>query len=214
MKQARMFFSEEKNQKTFASWRFASRDAMLKDIKVFCFFSSEKKTFLSASLKDVYMRRLLLAFVAFVALLPAISSARAAPACQSVSPFRLGLDHLDGYRFYKGPGGDTDVAPLRIEARQVPMLKTGKSLSILDLPVAHTRGDEIVVGAPDVEIGMHPAPAKEMFIMLGGSVTVTTPKFRAELHPGSVLLFDDVGSTTGHGGHTGPCGYISLSIAP
>jgi hypothetical protein len=164
-------------------------------------------------LRDNTMRCLLLAFAA---LLPGMSLADAAPApaCQSVSPFGPGLDHLDGYRLYTGPSGDTEVAPLRIDARRVPMLKTGKSLSILDLPAAHKRGDEIVIGAPDVDIGMHPAPYKEMFIMLSGSVAVATHNFHADMHPGSVLLFEDVGAKTGHGGHTGPCGYISLSIAP
>ena len=162
---------------------------------------------------DITMRCLPLAFAA---LLPIMGPAHAAPApaCQPVSPFGPGLDHLDGYRLYTGPGGDTEVAPLRIDARRVPMLKTGKSLSILDLPAAHKRGDEIVIGAPDVEISMHPAPYKEMFIMLSGSVNVTTRNFHADLRPGSVLLFEDVGAKTGHGGHTGPCGYISLSIAP
>lgn len=154
--------------------------------------------------------------LALLGILPAMNLAHAAPppSCPPVSVFGVGLDHLDGYRFFTGPDGTTDVAPLRIDARRVPMLKTGKSLSILNLPMSHKRGDEIVVGAPDTEIGMHPAPYKEMFIMLSGSVTVTTPKFKAELYPGSVLLFEDVGSKTGHGGHTGPCGYTSLSITP
>ena len=154
--------------------------------------------------------------LAFVALLPVLPAAQAAPApaCQSVSPFNLSMDHLEGLRLYKGPDGDTEVEPFRIDARHVPMLKTGKSLSIIDLPSAGKRGDEIVFGQPNVDIGMHPAPGKEMFIMLSGSVTVTTRNFHKELFPGSVLLFDDVGAKTGHGGRTGPCGYISLSIAP
>ena len=150
--------------------------------------------------------------LAFTALFPAM--AHAAPACQAVSPFNLSLDHLDGLRLYKGPDGDTEVAPLRIDARHVPMLKTGKSLAIIDLPGPGKRGDEIVVGQPNVDIALHAAPYKEMFVMLSGSVTVTTKKFHTEMYPGSVLLFDDVGAKTGHGGRTGPCGYISLSIVP
>jgi hypothetical protein len=46
-----MFFFEKKNQKTFTlrrSFTFGrqQQNAQLQDIKVFCFFSSEKKTFL------------------------------------------------------------------------------------------------------------------------------------------------------------------------
>jgi hypothetical protein len=46
----KMFFSEEKNQKTLISSLVATRpwphNGKLLKIKVFCFFSSEKKTFL------------------------------------------------------------------------------------------------------------------------------------------------------------------------
>ena len=41
-----MFFFEKKNQKTFASWRARWGEVRDSDIKVFCFFSSEKKAFL------------------------------------------------------------------------------------------------------------------------------------------------------------------------
>jgi hypothetical protein len=48
--QSKQFFFEKKNQKTFASWAHASGKIRDSDIKVFCFFSSEKKTFL----KEIY----------------------------------------------------------------------------------------------------------------------------------------------------------------
>jgi hypothetical protein len=41
-----MFFLENKNQKTFALWRRLSGEHPSQVGKVFCFFSSEKKTFL------------------------------------------------------------------------------------------------------------------------------------------------------------------------
>ncbi len=152
---------------------------------------------------------------ALVLLHPAADAARRqASACAPTTVFAPGLTHLDGYRVFTGPDGDSEVAPFRLDARQVPMLKTGKTLGIFDLPAAPKRASEIVVGAADVELPLHPAPYKEMFIMLGGSVTFKTAKFSAEMKPGSVLLFEDVDAKTGHGGHTGPCGYVSLSVAP
>jgi len=42
-----MFFFEKKNQKTFVSWGACVRRSASKITKVFCFFSSEKKTFLT-----------------------------------------------------------------------------------------------------------------------------------------------------------------------
>jgi hypothetical protein len=41
-----MFFFEKKNQKTFATWRTWPGERVPEMTKVFCFFSSEKKTFL------------------------------------------------------------------------------------------------------------------------------------------------------------------------
>jgi hypothetical protein len=41
----RMFFFEKKNQKTFARCRGPIPGTYAKDIKVFCFFFSKKKTF-------------------------------------------------------------------------------------------------------------------------------------------------------------------------
>jgi hypothetical protein len=41
-----IFFFEKKNQKTFATWRTWPGWRVPKLTKVFCFFSSEKKTFL------------------------------------------------------------------------------------------------------------------------------------------------------------------------
>jgi hypothetical protein len=40
-----MFFFEKKNQKTFGHWRVVPGERKRQRDKVFCFFSSEKKTF-------------------------------------------------------------------------------------------------------------------------------------------------------------------------
>jgi hypothetical protein len=42
----RLFFFEKKNQKTFGLWRTGPGEQPRQRAKVFCFFSSEKKTFL------------------------------------------------------------------------------------------------------------------------------------------------------------------------
>jgi hypothetical protein len=56
-KKASMFFSEEKNQKTLFLRRFLDRGhgrdvAAAPEVKVFCFFSSEKKIFKSRPGRD------------------------------------------------------------------------------------------------------------------------------------------------------------------
>ena len=94
------------------------------------------------------------------------------------------------------------------------MLNTGKTIRLLNLPKPGEHAPYIVVGPADVELPMHPAPYKEVFVLLGGSFTFKTAKETHAMAPGSVLFFDDVGAKVGHGGHIGPCGYISLSVAP
>jgi hypothetical protein len=44
----KQFFFEKKNQKTFVDMAYAAGENPDHDIKVFCFFSSEKKTFFSS----------------------------------------------------------------------------------------------------------------------------------------------------------------------
>lgn len=151
---------------------------------------------------------------ALVALmLPGVAAAKA-KTCPPTTAFATELTHLDGYRVFTGPDGDSAVEPLRIDARIVPLLKTGKKLGVLDLPKGGDRAVQIFVGAADVDLPLHAAPYKEMFVLLGGSITFKTAKFSVEMKPGSVLLFEDVDAKVGHGGRTGRCGYVSLSIAP
>ena len=112
-----------------------------------------------------------LSLMSLAAITPALA---AEPGCPPTNVFNTSLDHLDGYRVFTGPDGTSQVAPLRIDSKVIPLMKTGKRLGILQLPTSPTRGVEIVVGPPNVDLPMHPAPGKEMFVLLGGSVTFTT----------------------------------------
>ncbi len=48
MEAGKRFFFEKKNQKTFILWRPMVRMGARQRLKVFCFFSSEKKSFLAS----------------------------------------------------------------------------------------------------------------------------------------------------------------------
>ncbi|UVO50495.1 hypothetical protein M0208_08180 [Sphingomonas sp. SUN019] len=158
-------------------------------------------------------RTTMIAAALLASMLPGAVSAKA-KTCPPTTIFTTDLAHLDGYRVFTGPDGDSAVAPLRIDARIVPLLKTGKKLGIIDLPKEGDRAGQIVIGAADVDLALHPAPYKEMFVLLGGSFTFKTAKVSIPMKPGSVLLFEDTDAKIGHGGRIGPCGYVSLSIKP
>jgi hypothetical protein len=49
LKKRKVFFSEEKKQKTFASWARWNAQLRANGAKVFCFFFSKKKSFLHQS---------------------------------------------------------------------------------------------------------------------------------------------------------------------
>lgn len=136
------------------------------------------------------------------------------PVCAATSVFNPTLTKLTGYHVIVGKDGDSEVVPLTLDSHSYPLLKTGKTLHILDLPSSPARPNQIVVGPGNVELPLHPSPYKEMFVLLGGTLTFRTTKFSATMQPGSVLLMDDMGATHGHGGTIGPCGYVSLSIQP
>lgn len=70
----------------------------------------------------------------------------------------------------------------------------------------------LVSGPPNFHIPRHPAPYREMFVLLSGSSVIelsdgTTQPLRA----GSVALFEDV-TGPGHAGLFGPCGYVAVDI--
>ncbi len=70
----------------------------------------------------------------------------------------------------------------------------------------------IVTGPPGFDIPMHPAPYREIFMVLSGSATIRLSGGQEHLlTPGSIVLFEDI-SGEGHGGKVGPCGYVSLDL--
>lgn len=136
------------------------------------------------------------------------------PTCPPVTAFNNAMTDLEGYRLFVGADGDSAVEPLRIKARIVPLFSTGKELGVLDLPKSGPRQPQIFIGPANMELPLRSPAYKEMFILLSGGFTMKTAKVSIPMKPGSVLFFDDVGATKGHGATIGPCGYVSLSIAP
>lgn len=163
------------------------------------------------------------ALLAVILATPALAlpaTAQAAPAtptaatCPSVALFNPDLAVLHGYRIVTGPDRKAKAEPMTIAAKSVPLMKTGRTLNLFNLPTAPTRGVQIVAGPAGMSVPLHPAPYKEMFVILSGSTTLEVGDFKTELTPGMVLLADDADAVDGHGGTTGPCGYVAVSIAP
>lgn len=70
----------------------------------------------------------------------------------------------------------------------------------------------IVGGPPNFRIPLHPAPYKEIFLLLAGSSVIElSDGTEQELRAGSLVLFEDV-TGPGHGGRFGPCGYVAVDL--
>ena len=117
-------------------------------------------------------------------------------------------------RVYTDPKtGDSAVAETLMPAKRTPLFKTGQIL--LEYNFGKSSKVQIVVGPPNLDIAMKPTPYRESFLVLEGSFTMKLGDGSThELRPGDMTDFEDTEARIGHGGRTGPCGYVSLNIVP
>ena len=117
-------------------------------------------------------------------------------------------------RVYTNPAtGDSAIEDTVMTPRATPLLKTGKILVEYDFGAGSKT--QIVYGPANLEIPLHPAPYRESFLILQGSVTMRLADGTTRtLVPGDLSTYEDTDASRGHGGTTGPCGYVALNIVP
>ena len=109
--------------------------------------------------------------------------------------------------------GDSAIEETVMTPKSTPLMKTGKTLVQYDFgPGSKT---QIVYGPPSLELPMHPAPYRESFLILQGSATIRLADGTTRtVVPGDMTIYEDTDAKVGHGGMTGPCGYVALNIVP
>lgn len=109
--------------------------------------------------------------------------------------------------------GDSAIEETMLTPKATPLLKTGKILVEYDFgPSSKT---QIVAGPGNLDIPLHPAPYRESFLILQGSVVMKLGDGTTRtLLPGDMTTYEDMDATRGHGGLTGPCGYVALDLVP
>ena len=117
-------------------------------------------------------------------------------------------------RVYTDPDtGDSAMEETPYAPRSTPLLQTGTILREYDFGAASKV--QIVVGPANLDIPLHPAPYRENFLVLKGSVLMKLGNGQQrQLLPGDMTIFEDTTASKGHGGLTGACGYVSLDIVP
>ena len=70
----------------------------------------------------------------------------------------------------------------------------------------------IVSAPPGLDIAVHRAPYREIFMILSGESTLKLSDGTSfVLKPGTLNLMEDT-TGAGHGGNSGPCGYVALDL--
>lgn len=128
--------------------------------------------------------------------------------CSAPLPFSYETPVLEMVRVYTGADGLSHAEVQKI---------TGETTTYLGALLRQFQlGDPsnvvIVSGPPDFRIAVHPAPYREMFLILAGSSIIELSDGTEQpLNPGSWVLFEDT-TGPGHGGRFGPCGYVAVDL--
>ena len=133
-------------------------------------------------------------------------------ACVS-APVNLqqGVDVLEAYRAFKGPDGTSKVEKVKLPGTQGSYY--GGSVKLTQFDLGDPSKVVVVFGHPNIDIPVHPAPYREIFLVIGGwSEIVMADGTAYRLNPGSMFISEDMGATGGRGGRAGPCGYIALDV--
>jgi hypothetical protein len=140
--------------------------------------------------------------------------AQAAATCPSTTAKTFELNVIRNFRVYTDPvTHESKVEQVPITAKQTKLFSTGKILK--EFNFGDAKRVQIVVAPADLELPMHPAPYRENFLMLSGTVDMAIGDgTHIALGPGDMVTMDDVDSKIGHGGRIGPCGYVDLEIVP
>ena len=151
--------------------------------------------------------------VSALAPFPLAMAQPAAPACPAAVPFPAGIEMIKAVRVYTAADGESAFEELSFKGEGKAYFKPG------ELFFHNEFGDaqkvQLVSGPPNIILGPHPTPYREMFLTIQGQSSVVLPNGQSrDLTPGSLVIFDDATSKTGHGGRTGPCGYIAFNIVP
>lgn len=138
----------------------------------------------------------------------------AAEVCSTPSAplFAQGFKAIHTVRVVTGKDGESHFEDGDQSASSHPFFNTGKFVDINVL--SNAAKVSLVSGPPNETIPMHPKPAPGVFLLLAGWNAVTTASGEERvIRPGTLLIFDDADSRSGHGGRTGPCGFVSLTLS-
>ena len=138
---------------------------------------------------------------------------QAAPSKKCLSlPASWGRDVeiVEALRAYTGADGESHIEKIALPGKQGSYY--GGSVKLTQFDFGDPSRVVLVYGHPNMNIAAHPAPYREIFIVLSGSSEIHLANGEVHaLSPGSMVITEDLGSK-GRSGRSGPCGYVALDI--
>ena len=132
--------------------------------------------------------------------------------CPASVPFPNGISIIKAVRVFTAANGESDFETITYTGEGKAYFKPGEIFTHNDLGASAKV--QFVSGPPNVILKPHKAP-REYFLTIQGSSVIVLPSGKEYVvNPGTLVLFDDETSKTGHGGRTGPCGYVAINFWP
>lgn len=149
--------------------------------------------------------------IALASLAAATGAAPAVADCTATgSNLGRDVDVVEAVRAYKGADGASHLETVKLPGQQGSYY--GGSVKLTQFDLGDPSHVALVYGHPNIDIPVHPAPYREIFILLSGSSEIRLADGTTHaLGPGSMFIAEDLGST-GRGGKAGPCGYVALDL--
>ena len=142
-----------------------------------------------------------------------LASAGNLATCPAAVPFSNGIEIVKAIRVYTAANGESAFEDVTFKGEGKAYFKPGEIFTHTELGGA--KKVQLISGPANVILKPHPTPYKEMFLTIQGSSAIVLPNGeKRDLTPGALVIFDDATSKTGHGGTTGPCGYVAINVVP
>jgi hypothetical protein len=131
--------------------------------------------------------------------------------CPAAVPFPNGVEVVKAIRVYRAAAGESAFETVEFKGESKAYFKPGELFSHTLL--ANAAQVQIISGPANVVLPYHAPKGKEIFLTIQGSSTLVLPNGQEQaVLPGTLVIFQDGGSKTGHAGRTGPCGYVAINI--
>jgi len=118
---------------------------------------------------------------------------------------------MKAIRVYKAANGESAFETVEFKGESKAYFKAGELFAHNLL--ANAARVQIISGPANVVLPYHAPPGKEIFLTIQGSSTIVLPNgMEQAVVPGTLVIFQDGGSKTGHAGRTGPCGYVAVNV--